>query len=50
MFGMPGTELYLGLNSPNSNRGKEPPSRTSPTLMENKIIIMGILIITIIIY
>ena len=49
MFGMPGTGLYLALNSPNSNREEELPSQTSPIQLGNVIIIMIIFIIAIII-
>lgn len=45
VFGMPGTGLYLALNSPNSNREEKPPSQTSPIQLENITIIMIAIII-----
>lgn len=49
MFGMPGTGLYLALNSPNSNMEEEPPSQISPIQLDNIAVIMIIFIIAIII-
>lgn len=48
MFVMPGTGLYLALNSPNSNREEEPPIQTSPIQLENTTIRTIIYIIIII--
>lgn len=46
---MPGTGLYLALNSPNSNMEEEPPSQIFPIQLDNIAVIMIIFIIAIII-